>query len=73
MLPASSCALQSQRSASLPSLLLRNRFLTALLKPSPTENCITAACQIPDRIAEICEFTYSLTKIHSIGSSQCPS
>ena len=65
MLPASSCALQS-RSASLLLLPLRNRFLTARLKPSPTENCITAACQVPYRISENCAFTYSLTKIQSI-------
>ena len=66
MLPASFCALQS-RSDSLPLLPLRNRFLIARLKPSPTENCITAACQVPYRIAENCAFTNSLTKIHSIG------
>src|SRR6476620_5852973 len=46
---------------------LPNRFLTARLKPSPTENCITAACQVPYRIAENCALTNSLTKIHSIG------
>jgi ribose transport system substrate-binding protein len=66
MLSASSCALQS-RSASLHLSVLRNRFLTARLKPSPTENCITAACQVRYRIAENCAFTKSLTKIHSIG------
>jgi hypothetical protein len=33
----------------------------------PTENCITAACQVPYRIAENCSFTISFTKIHSIG------
>src|SRR5207244_12523602 len=50
---------RTARSASLPLLPLRNRFLTARLKPSPTENCITAACQVPYRIAENCPFTNS--------------
>ena len=33
----------------------------------PTENCITAACQVVHRIAENCSFTDLLTQIHSIG------
>ena len=36
------------------------------LQASATENCITAACQVSYRIAENCEFTNSLTWIHSI-------